>query len=272
MPEYLHPGVYIEEYDGQPKAIPGVATSTDEFVVRTLANEIAQIVRRAHPDWTDFNVRDPGVTLLDVLAFLSELVLYRSGTLSEQGRRAALRAVGSLSRLTDPCGRGCGTISRPRFFTGQLFDAASLQAEQDYHREKRRRHNRALHGVGIVDGLGVGVEPGGGAEHGRIRIEPGYTIDPCGDEIVLDQGAVLPLPRTGDPIWVTLRHWDRPCSPVPSAAQAEPMHSRIEDACIVSLTGAFASPAIAVARLHASRNGWVVDAAFTPPRVSRMAG
>jgi hypothetical protein len=24
---------------------------------------------------------------------------------------------------------------------------------------------------------------------------------------------VLPLPRTGDPIWVTLRHWDRPCSP-----------------------------------------------------------
>jgi hypothetical protein len=194
MPEYLHPGVYIEEYDAHPKAIPGVETSTDEFVVRTLANEIAQI------------------------------------------------------------------------------DAASLLAEQDYHREKRRRQHRALHGVGIVDGLGVGVEPGGGAEHGRIRSEPGYAIDPCGEEIVLDQGAVLPLPRTGDPIWVTLRHWDRPCSPPPSAAQAEPMHSRIEDACIVSLTGAFASPAIAVARLHASASGWVVDAAFTSPRVSRRAG
>jgi len=91
MPEYLHPGVYIEEYDGQPKAIPGVATSTEELVVRTLANEIAQIVRRAQPDWSDFNVRDPGVRLLEVLAFLLELVLYRSGALSEQGRRAAAR-------------------------------------------------------------------------------------------------------------------------------------------------------------------------------------
>ena len=32
MPEYLSPGVYVEEYDNSPRSIEGVGTSTAGFI------------------------------------------------------------------------------------------------------------------------------------------------------------------------------------------------------------------------------------------------
>ena len=73
------------------------------------------------------------------------------------------------------------TIERTRYFTGQLLGEADLAQEQLYFREKLRRHNRMLHGWGIVSGLDVRAGPA----DGELTVEPGYALDRYGDEIVV---------------------------------------------------------------------------------------
>ena len=81
------------------------------------------------------------------------------------------------------------TIERNRYFTGQLLDEADLTQEQDYLREKARRHNRMLHGWGVADGLDV--QPGPGA--GKLTVEAGYALDPYGNEIVVEEAAIVDI-------------------------------------------------------------------------------
>jgi hypothetical protein len=269
MPRYQHPGVYIEEYDDFAKPIPGVSTRIDDVTFRSLVAELHALVRRTQPDWTDFNESDPGITLLELLAWLSELAAGNFDAIPERGRLAAVRAAGMLAALSGPCGHvGGAGLKRPSFFAGQLLDAESLQAEVDYFREKLRRHNRELHGFGVVHGLGVRVEGTAEAPDGRIHVEPGYALDPCGDEIVLAPGAVIALPHAGKQLFVSLRYWDRPCSPEPSPAGNQ-TPARIEEACVVSVTDAVPDRAVAVARLVRPENRWRVDPGFAPRRISR---
>jgi hypothetical protein len=77
------------------------------------------------------------------------------------------------------CGPQC--LCRPRFFAGQLLTEADLNALQDYVIEKDRRHNRYLHGWGVVCGLEVVCHPCPGS----VTIRPGYAIGPYGEEIVV---------------------------------------------------------------------------------------
>jgi hypothetical protein len=267
MPEYLYPGVYVEAYDLHPKPIPGVETLAQDVALRQFVAEVLDVVRRAQPDWTDRDTSDPGITLLELVAWFSEVALCHADSIPGQGRRAALRAIGALATLSAaPCGQDEEVLLRPRYFTGQLLSVADLQLEQDYLRQKLRRHNRAVHGVGIVRGLGVSVEAATDAPDGRLRVESGYAIDPCGNELVLGRGAVLALPEDGERLFVSMRHWDRPCSPV-SSTDGESMPSRIEEVCVVALVDTVVEPAIALAQLLHTEGQWLVDPAFVPPRL-----
>src|SRR2546430_2750976 len=154
MPEYLSPGVYVEEVDAGTHGIPGVSTSIESARFESLVAEFKKTVVAQFPAWTGSNEADPGVTLLELLAWLTENLLYRAHDMPERGRTAASRAAMALSALGHPFISSCTTVTRPHFFAGQLLDSATLQAEQDYHREKLRRHNRTLHGFGTVNGLG----------------------------------------------------------------------------------------------------------------------
>jgi hypothetical protein len=86
------------------------------------------------------------------------------------------------------------TIERNRYFAGQLLGEADLTQEQLYFREKARRHNRMLHGSGIVCGLAVRPGPAG---H-ELTVEPGYALDPNGDEIVVGDDVIVDLSSEDD--------------------------------------------------------------------------
>jgi hypothetical protein len=49
---------------------------------------------------------------------------------------------------------GVEPLKRPSYFVGRLLDAATLSAEQEYHREKLRRLSRT--GAGLRRGPGLG--------------------------------------------------------------------------------------------------------------------
>jgi hypothetical protein len=80
----------------------------------------------------------------------------------------------------------------PRYYPRQLITPADLTLEQDYFRDRMRRHNRLLHGWGVVCGAlvcPVTVTNSDGTTAYSpwvIQAQPGYVLGPYGDEIVLD--------------------------------------------------------------------------------------
>lgn len=267
MPEYLAPGVYLEESDAEPKSIPGVTTSTLDFVTaQRLVAVIRPIVEQTNPDWTDFNHSDPGVTLVQWLAHAAESQLYRTDSGFDERRQAVFRILRDATEAARTCSTELEPLRRPRYFAGRLLDAATMQLEQDYHREKRRRHNRHLHGHGIVSGLAVRVESVDGATGDRVVIAPGYAIDACGNEIAVPECARIAAPATGDFCFVAARYGERPGAPSPSPTGVVD-YGMTEEATLLALVASVLPPRMALARLVRLEGRWSVDPAFVVPRV-----
>lgn len=70
-------------------------------------------------------------------------------------------------------------VKRLKYNNGQLLDEYDFQAEQDYHREMRMRHNRSVHSWGIVEGLNVSTDGT------KVKVSAGMAIDKDGQELVL---------------------------------------------------------------------------------------
>jgi hypothetical protein len=96
-----------------------------------------------------------------------------------------------------PCGTCQGGdlrgLERTRFFPRQIVTPDDLTQDQIYFREKSKRHNRMLHGWGIVCGACVRR----GAKSCEVIIEPGYILGPFGDEIVIDRDTVVDVCKLG---------------------------------------------------------------------------
>jgi hypothetical protein len=121
---------------------------------------------------------------------------------------------------------------RPRYFIGQAIGVDDLEQEQLYLREKARRHNRLLHGWGIVRGLELQAgKPG----TGEVTISPGYALDPRGEEIVVDESVSVDLSAhsVGKTLYLAVRQDERLEHPVPSPHGTE--YSRIRETFAVEV-------------------------------------
>ena len=116
-----------------------------------------------------------------------------------------------------------GQLARSRFFPRQLVTAADLNADQTYFRELVRRHNRYLHGCGVVCGLEVLLaedEEG----HPQVVVMPGQAISPQGDDIHVPEQQTIPMdtvqecigPAGERRLYIVLRHVETPLCPVPT--------------------------------------------------------
>jgi predicted phage baseplate assembly protein len=66
-----------------------------------------------NPEWTNFNRSDPGVTLIEVFAFLTESLLYRANQIPERNRRKFLSLLGVPLQPASSA-RGLVTFSNDR--------------------------------------------------------------------------------------------------------------------------------------------------------------
>jgi len=81
-----------------------------------------------------------------------------------------------------------GTLERPRYFARQLVTPTELNLEAGYFLDRLRRHNRMLHGWGVVCGAQICQVPtadGSAAVPWKVRIRPGYLIDGFGNEVMI---------------------------------------------------------------------------------------
>lgn len=63
-----------------------------------LAEEGRNLIPKYAPEWTDFNIHDPGITLLDLFAWVAEMDVYRLNRIPEAHRRKFLSLLGIVSQ------------------------------------------------------------------------------------------------------------------------------------------------------------------------------
>src|ERR1051325_5667007 len=66
----------------------------DDRRYQDLRDEALARIPVHNPEWTNFNKSDPGVTLIEVFAFLTENLLYRANQIPERNRRKFLSLLG----------------------------------------------------------------------------------------------------------------------------------------------------------------------------------
>lgn len=161
-------------------------------------------------------------------------------------------------------------LQRVNYVSGQLLTADDFVAEQTYHRERARLHNRLLHGWGVVAGLDAR------SRAGVIVISPGMAFDPSGDEIVLLHEATLtPAAGTkGAPsLYVVVKYAESVAHATvnPVAPDEESVHTRVVPGASFELATAIpraAGSGVAIARLLWRTSQWRVDARYRHRRVS----
>jgi hypothetical protein len=103
---------------------------------------------------------------------------------------------GGANPTPSPCLQttGVASLERARYFARQLLTADDLTADQQHVLAKFRRHNRYLHGWGVVCGGRVCAVP---TQKWMVVVEPAYLLSPQGDEILIDDCVKVDLSRQG---------------------------------------------------------------------------
>ena len=98
-------------------------------------------------------------------------------------------------------------LKRNSYVSERLLAQQDLKIEQNYFLEKLKRHNRFLHGFGVVEGLKLnrkGI---------LIKVEPGVALDCAGNEIVVSDIVQADLPPglpASATVYLCLRYTEKP--------------------------------------------------------------
>ena len=248
-----------------------------------LARDFQRALTRVVPGWTDAGPHDPGITVLELMAYVLDELQSRSDALDPQARMLARRVAEHASALATALAAapndsdGAGALQRVNYVSGMLLGVDDFRVEQDYFRTRLNRHNRLLHGSGIADGLAVTVEAGANGSNGsQATLAPGFALDRHGNEICVDKPVVLTLPAQAAALFVQLSYAEQPCGRVPVAnsnpldttgGEATAQATRIAETFSATLAVEPSVDAVLVARLRQVRGRWRVDPGFKAVRL-----
>ncbi len=239
--------------------------SLTEDELRDLSHAIALVLDARAPGWTARPSSDPGITLLQVMAYAAEAIAYRQPT-PETGSLAALVRQRLLAWAASS---EAGDLRRVRYFGGQLLTDRDFQDEQTYHRDMRRRLLRCLVGSGVVTGLEVGADD---ATAGAVdvTIGPGCAVTSSGELLVIDRCTTCRVTPEGPTVYVALCHLERDVDPVLAHDPPTLEATRVEERTAIECAAAVPGDGVAIGRLTRSNGTWTVDPTFVPARVTRL--
>jgi len=232
-----------------------------------LARDLVATVKTHVPDWTDSASHDPGVNLLELFAFLtSELIARQRHTAdtdqpqSDESQRHPIPSDGNFPSTWKP-------LRRNRYFAGRLLTADDFQAEQDYLLNKQRIHNLSLHGIGVVSGLDVHLHSSDNGGQGLIVVEPGFALDPKGEEIIVCEHQSVSLPANVTTCFVSVLRVDIPVDDVLAMeGQSDNEPARIEERSSVQVSATVPEDGVTIAKLDQHQSVWRIDPDFHPLR------
>ena len=156
-------------------------------------------------------------------------------------------------------------LERTSFHAGQLLTAEDLTREQEYFRNKQRRHNRTLHGFGVVSGLRVTIAGG------KIVVDSGIALDCEGNEIVVGTPQELPpLSSASSRVaYVSISYHDEVCEKTVTESFeicfGEENINRGHRHLRARWSACGKIHPLTIAKLRYSAQGWRVDRRFRAP-------
>ena len=158
-------------------------------------------------------------------------------------------------------------LKRPHFFSGKLLTAEDLSGEQQYVIEKFKRHNRSVHGFGIVSGLNVTERSG------RIIVQPGLALDCDGNEVLVDTVQTIDVGKLCDwqTAYLSVSFVEiKTAETITESFQfdlvqenANQGHRHVRARWLACGQG----HALTIAKLRKSAHGWRIDRGYRPPRL-----
>ena len=121
-------GGRLEQYTNGERTI--TMDRLNENDQRALARELVATVQRFTPEWT-LQPSDPGITILELLAWVSDMLDFRQTEISEQGRVLLQNLLQKIFVLLGSHCEGVG-LTRVRYFSGQLLSAPDFETEQRF--------------------------------------------------------------------------------------------------------------------------------------------
>jgi phage tail sheath protein FI len=136
MPTYQYPAVYVAEVEAQVRPIEGVSTSTAALLGPDCLAHLRARIERLPPKWTDAKRGDPGIALLELVAWISESLLYRGGRMPDRAARSLSRvAAASLQSL-----QGCRLPKGSALKKIEVF-ATRVGTNRDGRKSRQSRHD-----------------------------------------------------------------------------------------------------------------------------------
>ena len=136
MPTYQYPAVYVAEVEAQVRPIEGVSTSTAALLGPECLAHLRARIERLPPNWTDAKRGDPGIALLELVAWISESLLYRGGRMPDRAARSLSRvAAASLQSL-----QGCRLPKGSALKKIEVF-ATRVGTDRDGRKSRQSRHD-----------------------------------------------------------------------------------------------------------------------------------
>lgn len=141
------------------------------FDTRTYRDLLTEALRRVpvhNPEWNNLSDSDPGVTLLQLFAFLSESIIYRANLIPERNRQKFLRLLGQGLQPAQP---GRGLVA----FALRGEDTAPVTADENDEVRAGKVPFRPEHGLIILPGECRAFYKEPVVEPERSRIEATYN-------------------------------------------------------------------------------------------------
>jgi predicted phage baseplate assembly protein len=82
--------------------MPLIAPNLDDRLYQDIFDDARSRIPKYLPEWTDHNLSDPGITLLELFAWLSEMILYRLNKVPDKNYIAFLRLMGIEQKPAAP--------------------------------------------------------------------------------------------------------------------------------------------------------------------------
>ena len=103
----------------------------DSRTYREILNEALARIPSHNPEWNNYNDSDPGVTLLQLFAFMTENLLYRANLIPDRNRQKFLQLLG-LGMQASQSATGIVAFSNPK----GILEAKALRAEHEVNSGK----------------------------------------------------------------------------------------------------------------------------------------
>jgi predicted phage baseplate assembly protein len=163
-----------------------------------LVEEARSLIPVYGPEWTDHNVHDPGITLVELFAWIAETDIYRLNQVPERHRRKFLWLLGMVPSGPRPALTTLSLELKPGTTAFVLPAAAELDGQSLSGERVRFRTPRA---VSLVPGRLAAVQSGDGARFTdlAVRLQRGEAVALFGEHAGLQSAFYLGFDQQAPP-------------------------------------------------------------------------